>query len=154
MISWPEWSDCCGTLAAMIKSLFKVPALDDKQSAAILLVRLVMGAAFVMHGWNKIQDPMGWMGPDSAIPGVFLALAALSEFLGGFALILGLLNPLVAVGLGSTMTVAVYSHAILWGDPFVDGYELPLVYLVLIVLLGMLGPGRFSVDQKLFGPRK
>ena len=109
------------------KAIFKVPALNDKQSAAILLVRLVMGVAFVMHGWSKIQDPMGWMGPDAAIPGIFLALAALSEFGGGIGLILGLLNPLVAAGLASTMAVAVYSHVILWGDSF-DDYELALVY--------------------------
>ena len=136
-----------------LKTIFKVPALDDKQSAAILLVRLVMGIAFVTHGWSKIQDPMGWMGPDAAIPGFFLALAALSEFGGGIGLILGLLNPLVAAGLGSTMAVAVYSHVVLWGDSF-DDYELALVYLVLVVLLAMLGPGKFSMDQKLFGTRK
>ena len=135
------------------KFVFRVPALNDKQSAAILLVRLVVGVAFVMHGWGKIQDPMGWMGPDSAIPGIFLALAALSEFGGGIGLILGLLNPLVAAGIGSTMAVAVYSHVILWGDSF-DVYELAVVYFVLTVLLGMLGPGKFSVAQKLFGARQ
>jgi putative oxidoreductase len=50
-----------------------------------------MGTAFLFHGWSKIQNPFGWMGPQSCMPGILLALAALSEFGGGLALIVGFL---------------------------------------------------------------
>jgi uncharacterized membrane protein YphA (DoxX/SURF4 family) len=37
-------------------------------SVGLLLLRLVMGAAFLFHGWPKIQNAFGWMGP--SMPGV------------------------------------------------------------------------------------
>ena len=59
-------------------------------SVGLLLPRLVMGAAFVLHGWPKIQNPFGWMGPEAPFPVILIALAALAEFGGGLALIVGL----------------------------------------------------------------
>jgi putative oxidoreductase len=40
---------------------------------ALLLIRLVMGIAFVLHGWPKIQNPMGWMNAmgGSSVPHFF-----------------------------------------------------------------------------------
>src|SRR3989338_11516043 len=102
-------------------------------STALLLLRLIVGAAFVLHGWGKIQHPFGWMGPEATIPGVFQFLAAISEFGGGLAWILGLLTPIASLGIGCTMTVAVYMHLIVRQDPFVNrtggsSYEPALVY--------------------------
>lgn len=120
-----------------------------------LLLRFVMGAAFIFHGWGKIQSPMSWMGADSAIPGIFQFLAALSEFGGGICLILGFLTRLASLGLVFTMIVAVYFHAVILGDPFVSkvggSYELGALYLVLSLLFVVCGPGRFSLDSKIFG---
>jgi len=44
------------------------------------------------------------------------------------------------------------------GDPFVSmtggpSFELSLVFLTVAVLTSLAGPGRFSVDRKLFGSR-
>jgi len=52
-------------------------------SIVLLLLRLVAGSAFILHGWQKVQNPVGWMGPESSIPGFFQFLAAISEFGGG-----------------------------------------------------------------------
>jgi len=125
---------------------------------ALLLIRLVCGYAFILHGWGKIQNPMGWMGPDAGVPSVFQALAAISEFVGGIALILGLVTRLASLGLLVTMVVAVYTHALKMGDPFVNpkgagSYELPAVYLCITVLLLAAGAGGFSLDKALFGTR-
>lgn len=122
----------------------------------LLLIRLVCGYAFILAGWGKIQNPMGWMGEGSGFPGIFQALAAIAEFVGGIALILGLLTRLAAFGLVCTMIVAVYMHAVIMGDPFVSltggsSYQLAAVYLLLALLLLVAGPGRFSVDRLLFG---
>lgn len=141
-----------------LKRFFSVPQHPTPADLALLLIRLVAGLAFSMHGWPKIQNPFGWMGPEAFVPGVFQALAAVSEFGGGIAWILGLLTPLASAGIACTMTVAFWTHAVMRGDPFVamtagPTSELAAVYLCLALLLLALGPGRFSIDRRLFGAR-
>jgi putative oxidoreductase len=119
---------------------------------ALLLLRLVMGTAFVLHGWPKIQSPLNWMeGLGLGHISPFLqAIAALAEFAGGIALILGLLTPIAAFLLFCQMIGALVLVHFPQGDPFVSiegsSYELPLLYLVLALLLMLLGPGKFSLD--------
>jgi len=140
----------------MIKKFLAVPAQSKITDVVLLITRIVVGYAFIMHGMSKIQAPMSWMGADSSVPGIFQALAAISEFGGGIALILGLLTGLASLGLWFTMAVAVYMHAMVFGHSFLgkDGsYELPLVYLLVMSLFLALGPGRYSADQKIFGVR-
>jgi putative oxidoreductase len=141
-----------------IRHFFTVPAHSTFADVALLMLRVVAGVAFMLHGWGKIQNPFGWMGPDAFAPGVFQALAAVSEFGGGLALVLGLLTPLASLGIASTMAVAFYVHAIMRADPFVakgggSSYELAVVYFCIAVLLIALGPGRLSLDRAFFGPR-
>jgi putative oxidoreductase len=141
-----------------IRRLLSVTRNPVPTDIALLLLRVVAGLAFMVHGWPKIQNPFGWMGPDSFAPGIFQALAALSEFGGGLAWVLGLLTPLASLGIGSTMTVAFWFHAVLRGDPFVargggGSYELAAVYLCIALLLLAVGSGRLSLDRALFGRR-
>ncbi len=114
-------------------------------SVGLLALRLLVGVAFILHGSGKIGAATSWMGPDSPVPGIFQALAALAEFGGGFALILGLLTPLVSLGMIFTMFGAIAFH-IQKGDGFVGGYELAFLYLVSISLILLTGPGRISAD--------
>jgi putative oxidoreductase len=128
------------------------------RSVGLLALRVVVGAAFVLHGWTKIQSPMDWMGADATVPGVFQCLAAVSEFGGGMALVLGFLTPLAALGLGCTMVVAITTYHLPQGHPFVapqggPSFELASAYLASVVLLLLLGPGRLSLDFALFGKR-
>lgn len=139
-----------------IKHLFKASAYSMQGDIALLLLRVVGGLAFILHGWGKIQNPFGWMGPDAFAPGIFQALAALSEFGGGICWILGLLTPLASLGIAATMLVATFMHAVMMGDPFVGqngSYELALLYFVIAILFILLGPGRLSLDWKVFGRR-
>jgi len=138
--------------------LFQPLRFSAPVSAGLLLLRLVAGLAFVFHGYGKIQNPFGWMGPDAGVPGIFQALAAVSEFGGGFAWMAGLLTPLASFGLACTMTVAIWMHAVVLQDPFVAlkggrSWELAAVYLCVAVLLLLAGPGRFSVDRVVFGEK-
>jgi len=138
--------------------LFRPLRMSTRVSAGLLVLRLVAGSAFVFHGYGKIENPFGWMGPNAGIPGIFQALAAVSEFGGGIAWMLGLLTPLASLGLACTMTVAVWMHAIVLHDPFVAlnggrSYELASVYLCVAILLLLAGPGRFSVDRVVFGEK-
>jgi putative oxidoreductase len=141
------------------KDVLSVAHQPASVDLVLLLMRAVVGYAFILHGWGKIQNPLHWMGSESPIPGLFQALAAISEFGGGFALILGLLTRLGALGIGCTMTVAVFMHRFVWGDPFVNltggrAYELASAYLLIALLLVLLGPGRFSLDRMVFGVRE
>lgn len=126
---------------------------------ALLLVRLVMGFAFVLHGWPKIQNPMGWMNAmgGSSVPSFLQALAAFAELGGGLALILGLLTPIAAFGLVCQMIGALALVHLPQGHPFVaqggPSFELALIYLVLAVLLIAVGPGKWSLDALIFGRR-
>lgn len=142
-----------------MKRFFAVPTYWTFADVALLLIRLVAGLAFMMHGWMKIQNPFGWMGPQGFAPGIFQALAAVAEFGGGLAWILGLLTPLASLGIACTMLVAAWMHASMSGDPFVamtggPSYELAAVYLCIALVLLALGPGRFSLDRGFFGPRE
>ena len=146
----------------MNRNCFKAATQPGFASTALLLLRLIAGIAFVLHGWGKIQAPFSWMPAEAPvhIPGFLLFLAAVSEFCGGIAWIIGLLTPLASLGIGCTMTVAVYMHMIVFKDPFVSmkagggSYEPALVYLGIALLLLATGPGKFSLDAKLFGTRQ
>lgn len=136
--------------------IFRPLPVSGRVSTGLLILRVVAGLAFMFHGWGKIQNPTGWMGPNANIPGVFQALAAISEFGGGLFWILGLLTPLASLGLACTMAVAVWMHATVLHDPFVaqgpgkGSYELASIYLCVALLLLFAGPGRFSLDNAIF----
>jgi putative oxidoreductase len=141
-----------------LRHLFKPLRLPARASLGLLLLRLVAGLAFMFHGWGKIQQPFGWAGADSGIPAVLQALAALSEFGGGLAWMLGLLTPVASLGIACTMAWAVRLHALVRGDPFVPqgpggSYELASIFFCLAVLFLLAGPGRFSLDRVLFGEK-
>ncbi|QSQ18975.1 DoxX family protein [Pyxidicoccus parkwayensis] len=133
-----------------LASLFPAPP-SKTASVGLLLLRVVSGVAFMMHGWGKIQDPFNWMGPQAPTPGFLQALAALSEFGGGLAWVLGALVPLASFGIFCTMAFATFFHAVVRGDPFVSkgaggSYEPALLYLVVAVVMLTVGPGLYSVD--------
>jgi putative oxidoreductase len=131
---------------------------DALGSAGLLVLRLVVGLAFVFHGWPKIQAATHWMPAEAPVPGALQAAAAVSEFGGGIALILGLLTPLACLGLAATMSVAILmvhvkaGHAFV-GEPGDPSWELAAAYLAAVVALLLVGPGRFSLDAALFGGR-
>lgn len=137
---------------------FQVSTFSNFQSTALLILRLIVGVAFILHGWGKIQTPWSWMPAEAPVPGLFQFLAALSEFGGGIALLLGLLTPLAMLGLGITMGVATSMHVFVRHDPFVSmtggsSFEPALGYLGIAILFFAMGPGKFSLDSKIFGTR-
>ena len=123
--------------------------LHGRASAGVLLLRVYAGLALMQHGHGKISNPFHWMGDGPGKPaGILQALAAVSEYLGGLALALGLLTPLAAFGVACTMAYATWMH-VSRGDPFVGrpaSFEPALGYFVTAVLLLLAGPGGYSLD--------
>jgi len=124
-------------------------------SYGILLVRLVVGLAFVGHGTQKLFGWFGGYGPKGTggffaskgyRPPVLMAVAAgLAEAGGGMLLALGFATPLAAVVLATVMINAI--AAVTFKKAFMLGSELEIAYLTIAVSLAAIGPGRFSIDR-------
>jgi hypothetical protein len=63
----------------MLRFLYRRSA-GTGASVGLLVLRLVMGAAFILHGWGKIQSPLSWMPAEAPVPGFLQLLAAVAEF--------------------------------------------------------------------------
>ena len=83
--------------------------LDGASAWALLGLRLIWGAAMILHGLPMIRHPWHWMdwgGKPSGFPGLLQAIGALAIFGGGLAIAAGFLTPLAALGLVAAMAVA------------------------------------------------
>ena len=115
-------------------------------------VRLIIGLVGVLHGWPKLINLAAFFEKLSALgiplPQIFGTAAALSEFLGGLCLIVGLFTRQAAFFVACVMAVAVFR--VHWRDGFLaetGGYEYPLVLLVASISLIVSGPGPVAVDR-------
>ncbi len=131
----------------------------------LLIVRVGVGIMFVLHGegkmfggpekWAKLGKAMADVGIDFA-PVFWGFMAAFAEFGGGILLALGLFFRPACFLMLVTMAVAAHVH---WLDAAEAGeslkgklmegshaIELGIVFLALL----FTGPGKYSVDNKLF----
>jgi putative oxidoreductase len=131
------------------------PFLDRRPAVGLLVFRLVTGGALMLHGLPKIMAPFTWM-HGAPVPAIFQCLAAIAEFGGGLALILGLLTPIACLGIICNMLVAIFMVHVPHGDVWVGqghSFEPALGYLAAAVMLLLAGPGVISLDAKLFSRR-
>lgn len=127
---------------------------EDYISVGLLVLRIGIGIAFMIHGYPKIfgGHAEGLAGglAKAGIPGGIMAayLAGAAEFFGGLAMILGFLFRPATLALAVTMAVALAFHLSL-GDPFVK-FSHAFEDLVLFIALMITGPGKFSFDYLWF----
>ena len=119
-------------------------------STGLLLLRLSIGLLMIHHGQEKLADPQQFASTYVAslhlpFPLFFAYAAGFSELIGSWLVILGLLTPLGALALSSTMAVAAVQH-ILTGGFNIYVLELVLLYLGGSLAILLNGPGRFSFD--------
>lgn len=124
----------------------------------LLTVRLGAGLLLAGHGAQKL---FGWWGGpsfDFMVKGLgqagytparfFAYLLGGSELIGGLLLALGLLTPLASaavIGVMFNAVVGVHWHSGVWAQN--SGFELPLLYGVAALALGLTGPGRIALDR-------
>ncbi|MFN2460577.1 MAG: DoxX family protein [Candidatus Velthaea sp.] len=119
-------------------------------------MRLIVGIAFIVHGYPKIQNPTGWMGAHAIAPPPVMAAAAFAEFVGGVVLVLGICTSIAAFFIAVDMFVALFLAELPRGAAFSGPghtYEPALLYLVVSAALVFAGPGRFSLDARLVRER-
>ena len=130
------------------------------QSLALLLLRVVVGVTFFMHGKQKLGDLNGteqfFNSLGIPVPALMAPLVAVTETVGGIMLILGLLTPLASLGVISTMLVAITTVHLKAGHAFVGApgkpsYETAAGYLAIALLMLLTGPGAYSLDALIFG---
>jgi putative oxidoreductase len=126
-------------------------------SAALLILRIVLGLGLAAHGAQKLFGSFGGHGLTGTggffeglgfRPGKTLALVAgLIEFGGGLLVALGLGGPLGPALAVLVMLIAIASvHR---GNGFFamnQGWELPLLYAAGAAAIAIIGPGRLSLD--------
>lgn len=141
---------------AMLRTVLFPRPSDRRTAAGLLVVRVVAGLAFIYHGLPKIQHPSSWMtrgmGSHAFLPAWLQAVVAVVEFFGGIALIVGFLTPLASALIFIDMTGALGTVELPSGARFVGGrhsFELNALYMALMVLFFVMGPGRASVDRLL-----
>ena len=129
-------------------------ALEDRdslRSAGLLILRVVVGATFLVHGVDKLIDLSAaeryFASLGIPAPGLMAPFVAMIETVGGALLILGLTTRLVGLALAGDMLVALLTEHI--GDGFfVDEGGVEFVLLLGSTSLGLVltGAGRFSAD--------
>lgn len=134
--------------------------LTTEGSLAPLALRIPVGIIFAAHGAQKLFGAFGGYGLEGTgqffesiglTPGYLMALlAGGAEFLGGLALILGLLVRPSALVLAFTMLIAIVTVHLDKGLFMANnGYEFGLALLAVSIALVFSGAGSFSVDQAL-----
>jgi putative oxidoreductase len=130
--------------------------MTNKYEWSTLLLRVVLGITFFVHGLVKfqggIENTVGWF--DSiGIPGFMAYVVALIELVGGIALIIGFGTKVVSallaiIMLGATLKVKLAVGFL--GNGQMAGYELDLALLVMAVFLAVNGSKMLSLDQVVF----
>jgi len=125
---------------------------------AVLILRLFLGFAFMMHGSQKllgafggggVSGVAGMMGKLGIEPSLLWAwVVSITEFVGGVCLFFGFLTRFWAAGLVIDMAVAVVKVHLVNGF-FVgkNGVELPLTFGVIALVILLTGPGSMSMDR-------
>ncbi len=128
------------------------------KSPILLLCRLYWGWLFVAAGWEKLNTISQFAqlleNYHLHAPTFMAYLAALTELIGGFCLLIGFASRLAAIPLIVTMltaysTVHVQALAALFEKPSLFVAEAPFNFLLTCLIILAFGPGRFSVDYML-----
>jgi len=131
-------------------------SLDRLQPLGLLILRLVLGAIMIAHGWQKIADHMhGIMGtlPHLGIPAWMAYLVVAAEFGGGILMVLGFLTRFAAMAILIDMLVAITKVHLKNGMTGQGGFEFPMACAAIAFALIFFGSGPIGIDGQR-GPRR
>ena len=127
----------------------------------LLVIRVALGAIMAAHGAQKLFGWFGGYGLNATGEFMvqlgfkqgrtFATLASVTEVVSGLLVALGFLGPIGPALMISVMIVAAVTVHLKSGAFATNGgVELPVLYAVGALALGLTGPGRFSLDA-IFG---
>lgn len=135
------------------------PIYEKLAPCALVILRVGLGLILIPHGAQKLFGWFGGMGYEKFValfntlgykPGVvWVTLVALTEFIGGILLVLGLFTRLAALALVIFMIVAVHftsGKGFFWTQGGLE-YSLLILFVGLVFLIR--GGGEYSLDRKL-----
>lgn len=132
--------------------------LEGLERLAVLILRLFLGFAFLMHGSQKLLGAFGG-GGIAGVTGMMSKLGvepaqvwawvlSITEFVGGICVFFGFLTRFWAAGLVIDMAVAIFKvhlpNGFFAGK---NGFELPMAFGVMALVILLTGPGSLSVDR-------
>jgi len=139
-----------------------IASMISSFETAILLLRLFIGPCLVVHGLGKLglvgpgnmQGFEGWLG-SLGVPFPYLSarLSMSAELLGGLLITVGLFHrPAALVCMVTLLVAAAIGHRgggyLITNSP--PGNEYALNLAVVCLVMALLGPGQFSLDQHFF----
>jgi putative oxidoreductase len=135
----------------LLTTLFKpntVPSFWSQTGFAVM--RAVIGIMMMHNGFDKLSDIESFSHAYVEVIGLpfpifFSYVAALTELIGAPLVALGLFTRPAALGLFSTMGVAMYHHVLVAGFS-IPYLELSAVYAVCFLYFAINGAGLFSTD--------
>ena len=123
-----------------------------KSNLGLALLRIIPSALMITHGYPKFQkvvnqdfefaEPLAGIGMNGAVT---LVIAVLAEFFAPILIILGFKTKWVSLLTAATMAVAAF--IVHFSDP-VKVKEKALLYLVIYVVIFLMCPGKYSLDQR------
>jgi putative oxidoreductase len=110
-------------------------------------LRIIAGIGFMMHGLPKLLDISNTQNSftNMGLPPELAIIIGLLEFIGGLAILLGVFTRIAAGLLAIDMIGAILLVKLSKG--FIDGYELDLLYLAIMISLMLTGPGNLSIEK-------
>ena len=122
------------------------------QNAGLALVRLMVGAFMIYHGWEifspaKMNGYLEWDLFKTSSGKTLVYVGKAAELIAGIFLFLGLFTRLGALILISTMACISFfvGHGKIWYE---DQY--PFLFVLLGLVFFFMGPGAFSLDNLIF----
>jgi putative oxidoreductase len=134
-------------------------SLNRLQPAALLVLRLVLGAIMIAHGYHKVwggfhhhMDFVGSLG----LPKWMAYLSAGTEFFGGIAIVLGLFTRFFSLAFAIEMGVAIWKVHFKNGLMGANGFEFPLALAAMAFTLLCFdgGPWAMTFGGRSAGMRK
>ena len=136
-----------------------VGMFNHLQSFSLLLARLTVAYGFyepAMMKWKDINSVAEWFTTlGIPFPTLNAYMAATTEIVGVILLTLGLFTRIISIPMIIIMIVAIKTVHLVHGfSAGNNGFEIPLYYMVFLLIFVAFGAGKFSVDQLLFKDQK
>jgi len=135
-------------------------AAERHVDSALLVLRIVLGIVFMVHGSQLVFGAFGGPGLAGIAKqmGPIGYLVAIGQFFGGLGLVVGVLTRFSAAAIGVIMLGAIgmvhlkNGFFMNWfGKQAGEGYEYHLLVIAMCVVLIITGPGRYAVQAALPG---